>query len=65
MPMVTILAGGMRLISCPLKVTLPSSLSTKLEIAINEVVLPAPLEPIRVTISPSLTSKLAPASAVI
>ena len=51
-PILTIRWAARSLISSPLKRTVPAVFSTRLETAIRVVVLPAPLPPIRVMISP-------------
>ena len=57
-------SGVRRVTSRPRKVTLPTSGRTKPEMISNNVVLPAPLGPIRPTISPGYTSRLTESTAV-
>src|SRR5258708_7801548 len=52
MPAAQILCGGSPVMSLPSKTTLPASAAWKPAMAANSVVLPAPLGPIRPTISP-------------
>ena len=55
----------MRVISAPANVTLPRAAGVRPEIERSVVDLPAPLEPIRVTTSPSSTVSETPFSASI
>src|SRR5882724_2242518 len=56
MPAAQILCGASPVMSCPAKATRPASGGWKPAMAANKVVFPAPLGPIRPTISPSRTS---------
>ena len=63
MPRATILCAGVRVISCPRNRILPDRARTSPEIARSVVDFPAPLAPMRVTISPSATSRETPCRA--
>ena len=56
---------GLRVMSCPSNVTAPLLACGEPQIVISKVLLPAPLAPIRVTISPGCTSSDTPLSASI
>jgi hypothetical protein len=62
-PSWTISCGGIRSIEPPWKRMTPMRAGVRPEIERSVVDLPAPLEPMSVTISPSLTSRLMPFSA--
>ena len=65
MPRVTISCAGTRVMSSPSKTILPELAGVRPEIERSVVDLPAPLEPIRVTTSPSSTVSETPLSASI
>ena len=56
-PMPTILCGAVVRMSCPSKVISPVLVRSRPEIVLSTVLLPAPLAPISVTISPGCTWK--------
>jgi len=62
-PSATISCGGSPLMSRPRNRIAPVRARTHPEMVMSVVVLPAPLAPMRVTISPSPTDKLMPCSA--
>ena len=62
-PSCTMSCGGMRVMSCPSNRTAPSRAGVSPEIDRSVVDLPAPLEPMSVTISPSSTFSETPFSA--
>ena len=63
MPRATSLWGGTPFRSCPIKVTDPPRGWRRPEMVLSTVDFPAPLAPMRVTISPSLTSRDTPFTA--
>ena len=65
MPLCTIRSGFSCVMSLPQNVTLPPAFAASPDTAFSSDVLPAPLLPIRVTISPFETSSDTPRSAVI
>ena len=65
MPSRTMSCGGVSPISCPSNLIEPSRGGVRPEIERSVVDLPAPFEPISVTISPSFTSSVMPFSASI
>ena len=65
MPAVTRLCPGIRLMSLPSKTIRPADSGRSPEIVFRVVVLPAPLAPIRATISPSSTASVTSFSAAI